>query len=132
MNALWVRLERLEYLVQLFSATLTGASPADATLGAPWTFVNNALSPFAAQGAVKFRVDTSAGPVRINLSALTRKQIIIVSPYAGNNPIVIVPASGTIADPSQGNTQQATATLTTSGASWWQFDQTVSALVSLV
>lgn len=95
-------------------------------LGGPWTTVTHAQSPFtAASGELKFLVDSTAGPVTIDLAALPAEAIVLVKDWkgtAGINPITVVPPAGgtTIEDPSNPGHQGASGTLNSQGqiAGW--------------
>ncbi len=118
-------IKKLWELLWLLIGSSGGAVPGG--LGAAWVPVSHAQSPFAAAaGQYKFLVDSTAGPVTINLAAMPPDAVYIVKDQKGQaaiNPITVHPPAGTIEDPSNPGNMAASGVISTQGDSvWWQND----------
>jgi hypothetical protein len=132
-KALRHNLRRLEELIWI----LFGGGGSPSSLGGPWITVTHAASPYAAKaGERKFLVDSTAGPVTVNLNTLPDGAVVIVKDWKGQsgiNPITVTPKTGTIENPSNAGNQAASGVINAQGFSaMWQNVASLGQLVEIV
>lgn len=132
-KALRHNLRKLEELLWDFFGG--GGSPSG--FGGPWINVTHQSSPYAAKaGERKFLVDSGNGPVTIDLSSVPDGGLVFVKDHTGQaalNPITVIPASGSIEDPSNPGHQAGSGVISSQGESViWQRIDSIGQLVAVV